>query len=140
MALYGLVDTFIVDKKMKAETLRVSCSTYNRLLRNSTLYILAWMQRTALISDFDNTVKHKFIEGKRKLDRILHKQLINYYFTMKERYVPIEIQNAGRYSIDQTVSNNVYAEITNNKILLLLEVSNNNKNIYVPLIYIKELY
>ena len=162
MSWYGLVGTFVIDNQMTTRTLRVSAATYNRLLRSSLFYLLGWLQRSALISDQDNSFKRKLSyapsslsgpqgpggggirESIHHLDWQLNAQLINYYHSTKARYSPREINVSGTHGINEVIGNTIYTTEENGKVMLLVEVSHTNSSgqlhtHYLPIIYLREL-
>lgn len=76
--LYGLIATFAVDRRISIKTVKVTRDVYDKMLRQSLIYLLGWAQRTVLLSDRGFALKEKLTRGV-SLNYEFNRYLISYY-------------------------------------------------------------
>lgn len=130
---YGLIRTFVLDKKMTIKTILVSSAVAPQLLRNSILRLLSWIQRTSLVTKGHYTLKENLEKGV-IFNYETNKKLINYYLN-NNSVEPSLSTITGKYSINDIVGNEIYVtKQTNDIYILMVKINHNNHTDIVPIL------
>lgn len=150
MVKYGLVGSFVVDRNMTIRTVSVNKIKFNEMLKKSILHILAWIQRTALISNKFPNLRSLLIDGV-SFDYELNRKLILYYATRTstEKINIEDIKNTkGHHCSSQIINNNIYISaiphgdkinIEDTKYMIFVEIEHEKHKDIVPLLSLNDL-
>lgn len=139
----GLTGIFIVDQVMTIRSVCVKRREFAKYLRYSSLRLLSWLQRTAMISDGALSIK-EFFRGDVSLTEEVHNKIFRYYLRCKyhrcDQERPI-IPNARRsqYASVMISSSRVLVSETNGVDSFYVEVKINGTSGYIPIDCISDL-
>ncbi len=133
---FGLIRTFVIDKNMTVKTMSVSSHDEPRLLRNSIIRLLSWLQRTALVREGHYNLKSNLEKGI-SFNYETNKRLIGHYLDNKHIKEVIK-SNIGKYKLNDITSNEIYVVKKNiNVYILMVE---HKHGIYQELVPLLSLY
>lgn len=139
---FGLVGNFVVNKQMEIKTIRASREHFTKLLRYSIFRLLAWIQRTVLISGESYFIKHRLLRGM-NFDYETNKNLINYYLGINRRKVAerhLADSEAASYSWRDIVGDKIYMiPVSNNLFGLFVIVNHEEHKDLIPLVSVSDL-
>jgi hypothetical protein len=136
MVRYGLVGVFVVDSNLTIKTVYVSPSRFDELLKQSLLYLLAWVQRTTLVAPKYNNIKALLSNGINMNYELNNKLIMDYLTRSSEDRRPlVDINNKnGKFGHQDMVGSSVYITETGACYYLFVDVKHGEHVDTIPLL------